>query len=302
MKTLILIVLFSLPTLIFGQVNHFANSTSEWNVVREYPNPSPIDPFFIESRTKIYGFNGDTIVNGIQWGKMFSTFDSAFLNNLNFLGFVRSENGYIFRTTLFNSIDTLYNFNLSIGDSVFFNIPNKQQFIPVIQKDSIAINGLFYDRFEFAEPVGVNSFTVFGEVWIEGIGSVHGPLFPLNPQEFSSEITDKLQLACTRVSSLQYWSHPLYNQCIINNVLKIEDHQLNSINIFPNPFSDMLVVDLGNHENAQITLFNSLGQRIIQLNNEANLVELDLSYLDSGLYIMEVRQSEKVETIKLIKN
>ena len=302
MKTLILIVLFSLPTLIFGQVNHFANSTSEWNVVREYPNPSPIDPFFIESRTKIYGFNGDTIVNGIQWGKMFSTFDSAFLNNLNFLGFVRSENGYIFRTTLFNSIDTLYNFNLSIGDSVFFNIPNKQQFIPVIQKDSIAINGLFYDRFEFAEPVGVNSFTVFGEVWIEGIGSVHGPLFPLNPQEFSSEITDKLQLTCTRVSSLQYWSHPLYNQCIINNVLKIEDHQLNSINIFPNPFSDMLVVDLGNHENAQITLFNSLGQRIIQLNNEANLVELDLSYLDSGLYIMEVRQSEKVETIKLIKN
>ena len=302
MKIVILVILFSLPTFIFGQINHFANSTSEWNIVREYPDPSPLDPFFIESRTKIYGFNGDTIVNGTQWKKMFSTFDSAFLNNMTFLGFVRSENGYIFRTTLFNSIDTLYNFNLSIGDSVFFNIPNKQQFIPVIQKDSIAINGQFYDRFEFAEPVGPNSFTVFGEVWIEGIGSIHGPFFPLNPQEFSSEITDKLNLTCTRVSGLQYWSNPLYSQCIINNVLNISNHQLSSFNVFPNPFYDRLLVDFSNGENIRITLFNSLGEKIIQLNKEANLAELDLSYLNSGLYILEVRQNEKVETIKLIKN
>jgi hypothetical protein len=39
------------------------------------------------------------------------------------------------------------------------------------------------------------------EIWIEGIGSIHGPLSPHNPRKFSEEIPDSLMLTCTCVNN-----------------------------------------------------------------------------------------------------
>ena len=303
MKSKILLVILIFPILVLGQItNHFDNLNSKWNVAKTYPNGNMQNPNFVATTTKIYGFQGDTLLNSEQWFKMFATSDSLFLSNLTYLGLTRTSNNRILFIDTLNQVDTLYDFNLNIGDSVLFNLfgsaPEK---IPIINIDSIQINGNFYKQFHFAEPTVINAFDLLNEVWIEGIGSIHGPIFPNHPVKFSTEISDSLLLICTRYNNQQFWQHPSYNSCYVNIVLGFDNLTQTNLNIFPNPVEDKVKINLTKTDNYSINIFNVNGQKLIEDNIVSNSLTIDLSELNDGIYFIIIDNKKQRFTSKLIK-
>ncbi|MBM3456032.1 MAG: T9SS type A sorting domain-containing protein [Bacteroidetes bacterium] len=290
MKTNILLTILTFPIFVFGQVtNHFDNLDTKWNVAMTYPNGNIQNPNFVATTTTVYGFQGDTLLNSNLWFKLYSTSDSLFQNNLTFKGFTRTDNNRVLFLDTLNQLDTLYDFNISIGDSILFNLygqyPEK---IPVINIDSIQINGQYYKRFHFAEPTMVNAFDLLSEVWIEGIGSIHGPIFTNFPIKFSTEIPDSLILTCTQSNSQQYWQHPTYNSCYLNIVLGIDNKSKIDLTFFPNPVQDIIKINLIKTENYEINVFNSAGQKLIQKIISSDFVTIDLTTLNDGIYFITV--------------
>ena len=173
-------------------IDHFADSTARWNVANtelvSTPGPAPQRQ---KVETTNYGFQGDTVINGKQWLKMVATKDTAFSENLKLQGYIRSQGPVVLYQGLEVSKkpDTLYDFSLEVGDSIQYRFPEapvesrKTRTVEVKQVDSIRVNGEFHKRIMAGQMSRVLG-TGLKPVWIEGIGSIHGPLFPKEPQFF----------------------------------------------------------------------------------------------------------------------
>jgi hypothetical protein len=79
----------------------------------------------------------------------------------------------------------------------------------------------------------------------------------------------------------------------------------NDINIYPNPIKDRLFIDLTSFqlERNKISIFTLMGEKIFEINTSDAMVEIDLSHLNSGNYIVNISNSTSSENkiIKLIK-
>lgn len=286
-------------------VDHFISDDSEWNVANVYPNGSPEFPNFVETRSTNYTFIGDTIINGNSWLKIYSSWDT--LNNLNlqFKGLIRSVGGIVLFQDLNFNIDTLYNFNLNISDSAYFNFPYpfNPQNIAVIEIDSIQINGLYFKRFFFDEPVGPITFDVFNEVWIEGIGSHHGPLFPHQPRKFATEWPDKLDLTCSFSEGIQYWNNPSYNDCFINIILGLMDPSLTEDLIYPNPFKDYIIIEnsLKKSDFSDIEIISLHGDKIYSGKLSKDRQKIILDHLSPGVYYVRINHGIYFKSKAVVK-
>ncbi len=75
----------------------------------------------------------------------------------------------------------------------------------------------------------------------------------------------------------------------------------NSFRVYPNPAGDEIFIEsVNNTDITEVVIYNSLGQKIITKVNALN--SINISKLQSGLYIIEVRSSAKTEKHRLIKN
>jgi len=302
MKTKTFYLFLFLPTLLFGQkTNHFDHLDSKWNVARTYTAGNQQNPNFVATRTTIYGYQGDTLINNKQWLKLYATNDSLFQKNLVYQGLTRAENNRVLYQDKAYHLYILYDFNLNIGDSVLFNLygsyPEK---IPVTAIDSIQLNGEYYKRFKFAEPI-LNAFNELNEVWIEGIGSIHGPLFPNFPRKFSQEYPDAIFITCTYSDNQQVWKNTSYSSCYINIMLGIERQEVWNFKIYPNPFSDRITIENIKKGNFELAIINSMGQVVREMKTTSIRETIDLSELNSGLYMLRISDKEITKTIKLIK-
>jgi Secretion system C-terminal sorting domain/Carboxypeptidase regulatory-like domain len=69
--------------------------------------------------------------------------------------------------------------------------------------------------------------------------------------------------------------------------------------IYPNPVSDVVWLELNTE--AQLSLSNSHGQLVQQLKAPAGTTSLDMATLPSGLYFINVRRPDSVQTFKVVK-
>lgn len=303
MKSTTIITLILLQTFAFGQViQHFENLDTKWNVAETYPDADPDNPTFAATTTAVFGFQGDTLINGDNWRKIYVTSDSLFQNNLEFVGATRVENDQVlFRDTL-DQLDTLYDFTLDVGDSVLYNIDgNNPEWLDIIQIDSIQINGEYYKRFHIEEPI-MSAFDELDEVWIEGIGSIHGPLFPRYPRKFSEEMPDSMLLTCSFSSGHEVWNHPNYDECYVNIVLGLQSYKQSDFNVYPNPFESEIYVQSENNKIQEITIFNHLGKEIRNIKDYSINEVIDLRFLDSGVYFLRIKGDRGSTTKRIIKN
>ena len=302
MKTNILLSLCLFPVFLFGQtVNHFNQSDSRWNVARTHPEANQENPNFVKPTTTVYGIQGDTTINSKQWFKMYSTKDSLFLNNLVYRGLIRSESNRVFYLNYLNQLDTLYDFNLNVGDSVLFNLYGSMPtWHHIISVGNIQINGETYKTQKFDEQ-GPSAFSDMNEVWIEGIGSMHGPLFPNYPIKFSSEIPDSTLLTCTYSANQDLWQNPFYSDCYINITLGIDAAEIQNFSFYPNPFYDKIHFENLEVENLNLTVLNSLGQVVKKVQLTNSIESIDLSDLNEGFYVFQFSDHKNSRIERLIK-
>lgn len=303
MKKAFILSLLLLPVLVWGQViNHFEQADSKWHVARTYPAGNMQNPSFAATTTAVYGYQGDTLISGLLWKKIYSTSDPLFQSNLVFEGLTRTQNNQVFYLDTLFQLSNLYNFDLNVGDQWLFNLyGNNPVLIPVIQVDSIQLNGVFYKRITFDEPSGVNFFDYLDEQWIEGIGSKHGPLFPAFPRKFSGEMADSMLLTCSYSDSQSVWQHPSYSDCYVNIVLGLNDSNLSDVNIYPNPFSAQITVENPENTPYSLNLLSSSGQVIIREPAATGTHTFQFGHLETGIYFLQLANGEGTKIVKLVK-
>lgn len=81
-------------------------------------------------------------------------------------------------------------------------------------------------------------------------------------------------------------------------VVSVASVNTNSISIYPNPTTG--IVNLKTSENANIEVYNTLGELVKTIKLEKSFLQIDLSNLSKGLYIINVNTGKAVETQKLI--
>ena len=78
-----------------------------------------------------------------------------------------------------------------------------------------------------------------------------------------------------------------------------------NVNVFPNPTSQKITIQINNYQDLQsgeLYLYNMNGQLLNQLNIRHTSVEIDLSGMPSGTYLLKLYMNEYKNEWKIIKN
>lgn len=222
---------------------------------------------------------GDTLLNGEVYKKIYGFsspigYPSAFLREDS--GFVYNENEEVY-----------YNFHLQVGDTFTFPQSAMISYLNVIV-DSVTT------EFIFGQTRKVIKFDFLNMEWIEGVGSTTGLLY----------------------GDVWYWDCNQYLNCFFDGIdsylgegfdtcqiyngtigVKTLTEDL-KIELYPNPTRDLLTISSKKNVNS-ITVFNSLGVMIKQINNRST-AEIDVKDLLSGLYFFQIHFDDKTAVTKKI--
>ncbi|MDA9289573.1 T9SS type A sorting domain-containing protein [Polaribacter sp.] len=81
----------------------------------------------------------------------------------------------------------------------------------------------------------------------------------------------------------------------------IDDQDLVSLNMYPNPASDVLNISAQNTINT-VEIYNVLGQKVIRMNIEDTSAEINVSNLNAGIYLIKYEINNRTSTKKFVKN
>ncbi len=295
MKKLILIVLFSTCSPIFGQdYKPLLDNYNEWHITT----------CFFGCLTDKYFTAGDTIVDGIDY----KVLDGYHYISRTFL--LREElldrKIYMNIVSLSgNNEQLLYDFSMIIGDSIDMKNPISPfpENAGYYRLDSIIarplVDGNDYRHF-YLSPSPSNTISTTNATWIEGAGS----LSLINAPSGYPDINEVGHLSCSFKNSIPFYTN-------LDSIDSCEPVIVLGLNEFNNQLSEVQVTTLvsdkychlTNVQNARfIDVYDLNGRRLIDhKNNGEREVNLDFSNLKSGLYIivMNTNQFQK-RTFKVI--
>lgn len=101
------------------------------------------------------------------------------------------------------------------------------------------------------------------------------------------------------------YSSPNQGQLFLDDIevtatLSNPDFSFNSLVVYPNPVKDIL--NVSNQETiTNITIFNMLGQKVLEYNLKETNPKIDMSSLSSGSYLAKITSGNSTKTMKVIK-
>lgn len=87
---------------------------------------------------------------------------------------------------------------------------------------------------------------------------------------------------------------------IVDSSLSVKNREFNNFTFFPNPVKDQINLQAGT-EIENITLFNLLGQKVMDVQPGRMNTQIDLNHLSSGVYLMKVNLNGVEKTYKIVK-
>ncbi|MBE2188054.1 MAG: T9SS type A sorting domain-containing protein [Bacteroidetes bacterium] len=245
-----------------------------------------------------YTITGDTVINTFTYHKLQKTgvkYLEDWIGNCTsniayginqYAGCFRndSSNKLVYFIFPLTSIDTvLYDFNLSIGDTVPPSPLNDNGNIVniVTDIDSVYLGGVYRKRFQ------LDSCTFPQQLYyIEGIGSTFGLLSPTG-----CPFEEIYNLLCYTENSLTVFPNNTTTCSIVTSVN--ETTQINNkFSIFPNPTTGTLFITT-ELQSYDISIFNSTGQLIQKRKIISNSILLDISDLPTGLFLIHFSENNK---------
>ncbi len=114
--------------------------------------------------------------------------------------------------------------------------------------------------------------------------------------DFSSDFITNLAEGITEdITLYAHWGEPTFT---------IHPQEVNALNVYPNPVTNILYINGENLKGKYITLYNSTGEIINRINTQSTInTSFDISDYPSGLYIMQYSNGDgKMGNVKIIKN
>ena len=83
----------------------------------------------------------------------------------------------------------------------------------------------------------------------------------------------------------------------------IAENETLNFTIYPNPVNEMIFIQLENKSiSAQVCIFNMLGESILSIQSYGNAnIALNISDIPTGIYLLQVKSNEQINTKKFIK-
>lgn len=274
----------------------FDDEHATWLVARTFPQGGMQDPGFAGTTTSTYFYDGDTLIGGSLWRRMHALPTWGNAPEPHYLGATRQAgNIVLFKDTLGN-VDTLYNFALQVGDTMRFGVPGSD-FMDSLRVDSIGqvlIQGDAHKVFHFSfSTVYYTLESYLSDTWIEGIGSIHGPLAPRSMNDLEDwypfTFPDSTRLTCYSQTGAILWQHGGYPACITNIQLATGELDHVPLRAYPNPSQGFLSVEIPAGGSFTTCLRDVLGRIVLLGDESVSAQQLDLRTLLPGPYLLEVR-------------
>lgn len=284
-KRLLTITVLALTTIsVFSQ--NFISTDKQWNV--------RLTGWAGAFSTEIDFIDGDSVVNSLIYNKIWSSFDS--LSTWQYQGLLREDSNIVYYIPPNGNEGILYDFNLEVGDTAYLNnILCSDITVFVTDIDTIEYFGEQRKRWYISD---VTDYTE--EYWIEGIGSIHGPLYSSFWQCLVCPASD---LLCYHESdTLKYIIHN-DAECYVNTVGINEEYGEIEFTIKPNPVrkGNTIFIETNLTPN-NIRVFNSVGRLIKNINLISdNKVIIETNDFEPGLYFITFNTGEnKMITQKIM--
>lgn len=84
--------------------------------------------------------------------------------------------------------------------------------------------------------------------------------------------------------------------------LKVRRKIAKPVNIYPNPFSERIFIELLQENNSKLVIWNLRGLKILESTDLLKQNEIDLANLTPGVYIFEIKNNHEVYKYRVIKN
>jgi hypothetical protein len=165
----------------------------------------------------------------------------------------------------------------------------------VTNVDNVALGGNSYKQL-YLSPSSDANVQVNGKVNAR-FGSIGGYILPFGRSCDGTIVEfDQISLICFQDDSLYY--NPTGGAC--ESYLGLNEMEMNAISVFPNPTSGIMKV-LSEGILSRLEVFDSYGRLcIIQFPN-LTLTELDLSVLNSGIYLLKITTNTDQVIIKRVQ-
>ena len=257
----------------------------------------------------LYGLLGDTIINEKLYSKLFEFSDTLLLveNIRGYIGALRNEEQKVFFKPVnweYSDI-LLYDFGAEVGDTVwhnaflnYFEFQNNEYYLVehcMEQNCFSTIKGITIENDRKIFQVSYRGW--WDGSWIEGIGCERGLLrslitkFPMfmSPYDFI--------LNCYKHNdTVKYLNNPSCNICFCSALNITEKTYFDRINIFPNPFKDIVNIEIPNNIKIKsINIYSIDGKKTYFSDSR----QLNISNLKNGIYIINV-ETDKFNYKQLI--
>ena len=206
--------------------------------------------------------------------------------------------------------DTLYNYNLGIGDTIVYRGAYAIYIDTVVTVDSILINGLYHKIYKLADAVDIYSL---GYTVLEGIGCTNNPVFPAWMYGSCFEYGESL--VCFYEHGVCPPAHAPINSCTGSVGYPCGNISLNSFNnlpgcvaalgtsninsqapsltITPNPAYNQIEIMADSHfgSNTNVVVFDMNGRCILRAvaDDQKNKLSINTMSWPDGLYMVIVQ-------------
>ena len=257
----------------------FVDDDMQWSYIT-VRNPEFQGPSY--RITTLNKYSGDTIINGLQYKKMFKSEDNG--ETWSEIGYYRENEKIVYCIAKGESAEKVsYNFNIKPGlDEHFYIVVDSltilEQKVPeyTFYWSETAPSEYTYAVGTIIDELGTVDWNIEAAMGITG-----GP-------EYSTT------MLCVHKGNELLWHNPNYEECYYERTA-INNTANQQIIISPNPVKDKLILTLPNANN-EIKIFDLQGKLWLQ-QNVGSSAEINVSMLPTGTYVLVVNG----ESYKFVK-
>lgn len=235
-------------------------------------------PYNYNYQTVIDRLYGDTIINNVQYKIVKETFYNT--GNPYTRKLLREEDGKVWKSDNGITEILLYDFTANVGDTLRYGDFANEEYLILDSISIEQIGGVNRKKFWLGlESNWMGEYAI--ETWIEGIGSDQGLLY----SGWYIVCGGYYRALCYHQNEELIWQNPEYDACSIDAVEEVNKTEMT---IYPNPTSDMVVIEGIKAE--EIDIYNINGQLV---NNVQGTNEVSVVGLPEGIYLLRVKAINK---------
>ncbi len=252
----------------------FVKENKIWSV-------ATLDEDYNYIKTEYFKFENDTIINGSEiYKKIYMSRDQ--ISWWEGGGFIREDSGNIYiNSSAGDNIKQLYTFNIEAGDKIYLYPSDPLNVDSVVVKNMLGIDRKY--------------FYIFPEiVWIEGIGSLQGPLEPFGVFLGGGFLV----LLCVHEDGVLIYQNPDYPDCKVTSSAEFNSKNKKLIELFPTS-SGLLRLSLLNGSKGEISIYSPEGKHLFKSRITERETEICAPF--EGLMLFKfVNEKGEVQTGKVL--